>query len=101
MECGTVLPQKTEDILSNLEKGYFQQYDGIMTQYMAQTGLTLSADLYPPKELYVEVRCLKSVGKIQTENGIFDLQKGQTYHMKRQDAQQLIKQHILQQCETE
>ena len=49
---------------------YFAGYTRGLNAYMEDVGLDdLTAGRQPPKELYIEVRCLVDVGEIATEEG--------------------------------
>jgi GINS complex subunit 1 len=51
----------------------------------------------PPKELFVEARVLQDAGQIVTESGAtLILQEGTTHHMRRSDAEELIRNGVLE-----
>jgi GINS complex subunit 1 len=59
-------------------------------------GVNLSADIKPPKSLYIEVKCLTDHGKLELENGeVIHLQKNSIHYLPRVECEQLIRQGIL------
>ncbi|RLN06062.1 hypothetical protein BBJ28_00017166 [Nothophytophthora sp. Chile5] len=76
---------------------FFNAYDQLLTDYMADFELDLSADLKPPKDLYVEVRVLRDCGEVMTESGLVNLDAHSTHFLRRVDVEQLIRQGLLEQ----
>ncbi|GLE04830.1 hypothetical protein PINS_up013809 [Pythium insidiosum] len=73
-ETGTIVPAHLAPNLSQKEMQFFHSYDQLLTDYMADFEIDLTADATPPKDLYVEVRVLKDCGEIMTENGLVNLE---------------------------
>lgn len=48
-------------------------------------------DLYPPKELFIEVRCLEDIGEIATEEGTIVLEKDSQHFVRRSDVEAFIR----------
>jgi GINS complex subunit 1 len=100
--AGSVIPSKAlKDKLSGSEVSFFNRYDKLLGNYMTRCGVDLSADLTPPKNLFVEVRVLASgLGEIQTETGSVNLEQGTTHYLRRADCVTLILQGKLRQTHT-
>lgn len=123
--CGGALHDRIS--LCQREVQFFQSYDQLLTDYMTDFEIDLSAvrstltsclcgmacDLYahmklavalvflqdskPPKDLYVEVRVLRDCGEIMTESGIVNLEANSTHFLRRVDVEQFIRQGLLEQ----
>ncbi|KAK8725451.1 hypothetical protein OTU49_010863 [Cherax quadricarinatus] len=83
---------------------WFSRYNKNLAAYMRSlgegTGLDLTQDTKPPKNLYVEVRCLKDYGEFEIEEGdIVVLQKNTTHYLPMSHCQHLIRQGILEHVE--
>ncbi|GAB9462575.1 DNA replication complex gins protein psf1 [Globisporangium polare] len=96
-ETGTIIPATLAPNLCQREVQFFQSYDQLLTDYMADFEIDLSADSKPPKDLYVEVRVLRDCGEIMTESGIVNLEANSTHFLRRVDVEQLIRQGLLEQ----
>jgi GINS complex subunit 1 len=96
-ETGSVLSPEVERRLGESEKMFFRQYDDVLAGYIGKCGLDLTADLVPPKELYVEIRVLEDCGEIMTESGSVMLERGTTHHLRRSDVEHLIRKGYLEQ----
>lgn len=57
-------------------------------------------DQQPPKDLFIEVRVLKSVGKIMTDAGEVRLDKNTVHFLPRSDVELLVRQGVLEQTES-
>ncbi|CAM9542681.1 unnamed protein product [Phaeothamnion confervicola] len=100
-ETGTKIPQALETNLSLGERQAFTGYDRLLTRYMADFNLDLTADLQPPKELRVEVRALVDYGELQTEEGAVRLDRGTAHWLRRSDVVHLVRQGVLEQVDRE
>ena len=61
------------------------------------SGLDLMTDTEPPKSLYVEVRCLKDHGQLETDDGHFiELKKNTQHYLPRTLCEPLIRQGVLE-----
>ncbi|KAG1705145.1 hypothetical protein DVH05_028531 [Phytophthora capsici] len=96
-ETGTIIPAPLAHNLCQREVQFFNQYDQLLTDYMADFELDLSADLKPPKDLYVEVRVLRDCGEVMTESGLVNLEAHSQHFLRRVDVEQLIRQGLLEQ----
>eukprot|EP00123_Amoebidium_parasiticum_P007445 comp18128_c0_seq1/m.18835 comp18128_c0_seq1/g.18835 ORF comp18128_c0_seq1/g.18835 comp18128_c0_seq1/m.18835 type:complete len:193 (-) comp18128_c0_seq1:582-1160(-) len=95
-EHGSVLTPEQKTNLGAQEQLFFQKYNSLLDEYMEAIGdLDLTTDLTPPKELYIEVRCEKDYGEIQTEFGPLKLKKNSQHFVRKADVEHLIKQGIL------
>ena len=100
-ETGVVVPENIrQTILSSNELDYFSEYNEILNEYNSGLDLDLTADLIPPKDLFIEVLVLEDCGEILTENGVVNLNKGARPYLRRSDIEHLIRQgkcsHILE-----
>ncbi|KAL3308770.1 DNA replication complex GINS protein PSF1, partial [Cichlidogyrus casuarinus] len=60
-------------------------------------GFDLTQNLQPPKSLYIEARCLVDYGEFETDDGsIINLSRGSHHLLSQTDAEDLIKQGILE-----
>ncbi|RLN50627.1 hypothetical protein BBJ29_005441 [Phytophthora kernoviae] len=96
-EAGTIIPAPLAQNLCQREMQLFNAYDQLLTDYMADFELDLSADLKPPKDLYVEVRVLRDCGEVMTESGLVNLEAHSQHFLRRVDVEQLIRQGLLEQ----
>ena len=81
----------------NYYDSYIESIDSYNKEY-AQfcSGIDLTVDLTPPKELFIEVRIKKDYGKVLLpESGEVHLQKGTTHLLKRSEVDGLIKKGIM------
>ncbi|RQM10466.1 hypothetical protein DD237_003910 [Peronospora effusa] len=91
-ETGTIIPDSLAQNLCQREVQLFHQYDQLLTDYMTDFELDLSADLKPPKDLYVEVRVLRDCGERSS-----DLTAHSQHFLRRVVVEQLIRQGLLEQ----
>ncbi|CAI5724677.1 unnamed protein product [Peronospora effusa] len=96
-ETGTIIPDSLAQNLCQREVQLFHQYDQLLTNYMTDFELDLSADLKPPKDLYVEVRVLRDCGEVMTESGVVNLTAHSQHFLRRVVVEQLIRQGLLEQ----
>ena len=97
-ETGTVLPHHVKSVLSASEAQFFRDYSQLAGNYMKKTGLNLTEDLQPPKNLFVEVLVKEDCGEIFTETSTVVLKKHTRHHIRRVDVAHLIRQGKLEQC---
>ncbi|KAK8725450.1 hypothetical protein OTU49_010863 [Cherax quadricarinatus] len=103
-EFGSILPAEIRANICEPEVQWFSRYNKNLAAYMRSlgegTGLDLTQDTKPPKNLYVEVRCLKDYGEFEIEEGdIVVLQKNTTHYLPMSHCQHLIRQGILEHVE--
>ncbi|KAI9920960.1 hypothetical protein PsorP6_001730 [Peronosclerospora sorghi] len=96
-KTGTILPGLVAQNLCQREIQFFNQYDELVTDYMADLELDLSADTKPPKDLYIEVRVLRDCGDVMTESGVINLEAHSQHFLRRVDVEQFIRQGLLEQ----
>ena len=93
-EMGYV-PERVRPNLVVAENEYFAQYCGLVHSYSRQFGAALNIDLTestrPPSDVFVEVRVLKDIGAIFTEDGMVMLSQGRLLSMRRSDAEPLMR----------
>ncbi|XP_015667651.1 DNA replication complex GINS protein PSF1 [Protobothrops mucrosquamatus] len=100
-EYGSVLPNAVRFHMSADEVLWFNQYKKSLATYMRSLGggdgLDLTQDIKPPKNLYIEVRCLKDYGEFEIDDGTTILLKKNSQHfLPRWKCEQLIRQGILE-----
>jgi len=95
-DVGAVLPAELKENLSQHETTFFGNYNRNLGTYMENLGLDLSAHLQPPKELFIQVRCIQDVGEIMTENGFMKLDKDSQHFVRRSDVEPFIRQGLLE-----
>eukprot|EP00736_Rhodelphis_marinus_P005343 Rmarinus@m.26569 len=90
-ELGNTMPESQKERLGPTEIEFFKSYNSSLGAYMEEVNLDLTADLDPPKDLYIQVRVLESCGTIQTTSGPVTLQAGTTHFLPRSDVEHLIR----------
>ncbi|XP_018016282.1 DNA replication complex GINS protein PSF1-like isoform X2 [Hyalella azteca] len=100
-QLGSVLPSDVRTNLCEPELEWFAQYSSTVARYMRSLGdgqgLDLTVDLKPPKNLYIEVRCLQDYGEFELEEGeVVLLSKDSTHFLPMEHCQHLIRQGVLQ-----
>jgi GINS complex subunit 1 len=98
-EMGPVVPESLLPNLSPSELNFFNDYDKILTDYcgnFGERGIDLTADLFPQKEVHIQVRVLQDCGDIFTDQGAVQLRKGATLFLRRTDAVHMIRQGLLE-----
>ncbi|KAK9507352.1 hypothetical protein O3M35_007228 [Rhynocoris fuscipes] len=103
-EFGTILPSDIKMNLSEGEVVWFNKYSKTLANYMkkigGRNGLNLAQDMKPPKQLYIEVRCLTDYGKLELNTGeIIQLNKNTLHLIPRSQCETLIRQGILEQVD--
>jgi GINS complex subunit 1 len=93
-EMGYV-PERVKPNLVVAENEYFAEYCGLIHSYSRQFGSAVNIDLTestkPPSDVSIEVRVLKEIGAIFTEDGMVTLSQGRLLSMRRSDAEPLIR----------
>ncbi|KAK3882348.1 hypothetical protein Pcinc_013256 [Petrolisthes cinctipes] len=103
-EFGSILPADIRANLCEPEIQWFNRYNKNLASYMRSLGeaggLDLTQDTKPPKNLYVEVRCLRDYGEWEVEEGdTVVLQKDTTHYLPLAACHHLIRQGVLEQVE--
>jgi GINS complex subunit 1 len=101
-EMGYV-PERVKPNLVVAENEYFAQYCSLIHGYSRQFGAAVNIDLTestkPPSDVSIEVRVLKEIGAIFTEEGMVQLSLGRMLSMRRSDAEPLVRsgklEHVL------
>eukprot|EP00735_Rhodelphis_limneticus_P011981 TRINITY_DN5149_c0_g1::TRINITY_DN5149_c0_g1_i1::g.29304::m.29304 TRINITY_DN5149_c0_g1::TRINITY_DN5149_c0_g1_i1::g.29304 ORF type:complete len:204 (-),score=6.91,sp/Q54HR6/PSF1_DICDI/38.22/6e-42,Sld5/PF05916.6/2.4e-07,Nnf1/PF03980.9/0.16 TRINITY_DN5149_c0_g1_i1:27-596(-) len=91
-EVGNTLLAEHKDRMSEGEIKFMKGYSKILGDYMQAVQLDLTADLQPPKDLYIIVRVEQACGTIQTANGPIHLSKNSTHYVLKKDVEHLIRQ---------
>ena len=69
----------------------------MLSAYKGQwTDIDLTGSLDPPKDLFVEIRCLQDAGEVQTEFGTLNLTSNSQHYVREADVQNLIAQGLVQ-----
>lgn len=99
------IPERSKPNLVNAELDFFSDYTNLLRMYpkhfdRASVHIDLMEDLsHPPTDMIVEVRVLKNIGQVYTEDGAIYLEKGTQHTMRRAEAEPYIRQgkleHIL------
>lgn len=83
--------------LSPAEQSYLRNFAELVVNFKENwEDIDLTGSMAPPREMYVEVRCLKDAGEIQTEYGVFDLTKNSQFYIRQSDVQRLIQQELVE-----
>ena len=91
-QFGAVLPEEIKLNLSEPELEYFSKYNKTLATYMRAIGTDLTADMAPPKSLYVEVRVREDHGEVETADGeVVLLKAGSQHHLPRSALKPLKK----------
>lgn len=96
-----MIPNEFQKSLSSQEMNFFSNYDRLLSEYMQGFHLDLTADLQPPKDLYIEVRVVKDCGEVLTESGPIHLAMNTRHYLRRSDVEHLIRQGALVQIQSE
>jgi GINS complex subunit 1 len=88
--------------MSDDEVQWFTRYAANLGLYMrrlnAGTGLDLTVGYKPPKQLYVQVRCLIEYGDYDLDDGTtVVLSRGSTHFLQRSQCEKLIQTGVLEQ----
>ena len=96
---GATLSPDIKSALTEPEIQWFNNYSKLLTKYMMSVGdgVNLTANIKPPKSLFIEVRCLTDYGKLELDSGeVVLLNKNSQHYLPRSQCEQLIRQGILQ-----
>ncbi|XKL66590.1 hypothetical protein PGB90_010010 [Kerria lacca] len=100
-QIGSILPAEMKCNFSPSEEQWLSNYNKSLASYMRTIGpnggLNLLQNLKPPKSLYVVVRSLVDIGRIELDDGeMIVLKKDAQYMMLRSHCETLIHQGILE-----
>jgi len=90
-----IMPPELKNSIGPTEQKFLEGYDQLMGKYMVDTGLSLTVDQSPPKDLYIEVRALQDYGEILTDTGLIKIEKNSVMLLRRTDVEPLIKAGVL------
>lgn len=95
-EAGTGAAARLGANVSGEERLFLQSYNRILGEYCDAVNLDLTAEVMPPRDLFVEVRVVRDCGCVLTDSGVVDLKPGTAHFLKRADVEHLIRQGALQ-----
>ena len=96
------MPQCIQCNLSEEELQWYDRYAGNLGLYMMRlnggNGLDLTVGHKPPKQLFVQVRCLMEYGDYDLDDGTtVVLSRGSTHFLQRAQCEKLIQSGVLEQ----
>ncbi|GBG75646.1 hypothetical protein CBR_g20274 [Chara braunii] len=95
-QLGAVLPAEVQRHLCQSEKTFFKDYDRLLGTYMSAVDVDLTVDVVPPKDPFIEVRVLENAGSMLLEDKIAHLEPNSVHLIKREEAEPLIMQGVLE-----
>lgn len=95
-QVGSATSAHLSQNMSPAEHVFLNRYNKLLAQYCDTVQLNLTADLHPPRDLYVEVRVRRDCGSILTDSGTVALRVGTAHFLKRSDVEHLIRQGALE-----
>lgn len=91
-----VWSQTEEPNINGNEQEYMRGYNELVVDIKgAFTDIDLTGSLEPPNDVFIDVRVLKDIGEIQTEYGVFNLEKNAQFFVRKSDVQTLLLQGYL------
>lgn len=88
--------QTEEPNINGNEQEYMKAYEDLIIDIKGPyTDIDLTGSLEPPNDVFIDVRVLQSVGEVQTEYGVFNLEKDSQFFVRRSDVQTLLLQGYL------
>ena len=96
------VPDCIKSCLSEEELQWFSRYCANLGLYMRRlnsgNGLDLTVGHKPPKQLFVQVRCLLEYGDFDLDDGTtVVLSRGSTHYLQRSQCEKLIQSGVLEQ----
>jgi GINS complex subunit 1 len=99
-QYGPMVPASMKPLLSGKELDFYRHYARLLSQYRSKFPSSVLGNItdigrtqqLPPKTLYVEIRVLHDCGEIETEHGTLHLKKNDTYYVRLNDVEHLIRQ---------
>ncbi|GMM50584.1 DNA replication protein [Starmerella bacillaris] len=83
--------------LSPSEQVFVREFNEVLVNVKDMfEDIDLTGSMDPPREMYVEVRCLQDAGEIQTEYGVFDLSKNSQFYVRQSDVHRLVQQKLVE-----
>ena len=95
-QVGAAASSHLQENMSSHETNFLTAYNRILGEYSDKVELDLTADLQPPRDLYVEVRVRRDCGNVVTDSGVVALKCGTAHFVKRSDVEHLIRQGALE-----
>lgn len=97
-QTGRALPDSIRSALSSEELDFFREYSTIVADYMTATGLDLTLDSQPPRDVLISVRVGdEDCGELITDTGTVQLRPHSVVRVRRQFVEHLILQGKLKQ----
>ena len=97
---GVVTAPKAVEVREGMaphELRFFDAYNALISEYMHGSGVEVSQDFLPPRSVWLSVLVLRSVEPILgTDGNPIQLIAGMKKRMKAVDAENLLRQHIVQ-----
>ena len=82
--------------MSPHEMTFLNGYNRLLGSYSDAVGLDLTADIKPPRDLFIEVRVKRECGSVMTESGVLNLKQGSMCFVRRSDVEHLVRQGKLE-----
>eukprot|EP00656_Telonema_subtile_P018981 TRINITY_DN20312_c0_g1_i1.p1 TRINITY_DN20312_c0_g1~~TRINITY_DN20312_c0_g1_i1.p1 ORF type:complete len:198 (+),score=34.10 TRINITY_DN20312_c0_g1_i1:176-769(+) len=89
--AGMVLTSEMKTNLSPPEEHFIHEYQMLVTEYKRSSGVNLSEDLLPPKDVLILVESDEDLGSIETSRGAITFKPGTRQYLPRVDAEHLIR----------
>ncbi|KAM3142103.1 hypothetical protein pb186bvf_005757 [Paramecium bursaria] len=85
------LSNEKQQYLGDAEKKYLNEFEKLVKSYEREIGDDVSVKILPPSEVFIQIRVLKDIGKIVTNDGqILDLTPNTQHYVKRSDVQKFL-----------
>lgn len=95
-----LLPQKIKELLSPGELEFFEEYDQVLSRYMATclggSYFDLTLDVLPPKSPFLSIRVLQDQGEVMFSFGRLHLRKGTVHSIPADEAEPLIREGFVE-----
>jgi len=89
--AGMVLTNEMKTNLSPPEENFISEYQQLITEFKRSSGVNLSEDLLPPKDVLILVESDGDLGSIETSRGAIIFRPGTRQYLPRVDAEHLIR----------
>lgn len=89
--------QKLYSHSTAIEIKFMDDYQSALEKFFSpyQEFVSTSSSVIPPKDLHIQIRCLRSCGVIQTEHGLLNLSANSFHFVRRTDVQNLLDQGLV------
>lgn len=95
-EMGACAAAHLAENMSAPESHFLKEYNNLVGRYSQTLDLDLTADIQPPRDLFIEVRVRYDCGNVLTESGNVALKPGTAHFLKRSDVEHLVRQGRLE-----